>query len=72
MLIKLLDSSLIRRFGKTTLDVDSGVAKSLIDKKLAVLIETKVIEKPEIDKMIRKPEEKKSMKIFPETIISEE
>lgn len=68
MRIKLLDNSLIRRFGGTIIDVDSGIGKSLIDKNLAV--ELKAKEKPEEDKMIKEPIVNKT--IFPETIIKKE
>lgn len=75
MLVKLLDPSLIRRYNRTEIEVDSDVGNLLISKRLASKlndIEVKDVAKPPMDKMIKKPEVKKesdSDTIFPKTII---
>jgi hypothetical protein len=76
MLVKLLDSSLIRRYNRSEIEVDSDVGNLLISKRLALRLndmESKDISKPPMDKMMKYPEVKKEIDdsvIFPNTIIS--
>ena len=70
MQITLLDNSLIRRFGSRTLNVDSSVGLTLINKNLAV--EIKQVKKPFVDKMIKGPSIDKmedNRSIFPDLIM---
>lgn len=69
--IKLLDTSMIRRYNSPTPFVDPAVAKILVDKGFAVYLNKKVEKLVEVEVEVETKVEEEVIELFPKEIIKE-